>query len=73
LTKEKEAMNTTTTIPTNESPRTSVVDAVFDAGLAWAEHGLELAKIALEGSARAMERTARSLDTVRDALRDKAA
>jgi hypothetical protein len=51
------------------APRPSIVDAVFDAALAWAEHGLTLAKSALEGSARAMERTARSLDSVRDALR----
>ncbi|HEY8079256.1 MAG TPA: hypothetical protein VIF62_34225 [Labilithrix sp.] len=61
------------TVTTNSEPRASVVDAVFDAALAWAEHGLGLAKTALEGSARAMERTARSLDTVRDVLRDKAA
>ncbi len=62
-----------TTTTTSPDARTSVVDALFDAGIAWAEHGLAIAKTALEGSARAMERTARSLDAVRDVLRDKAA
>jgi hypothetical protein len=52
---------------TNEK-RSSLVDAVFDVALAWTEHGLSLAKLALEGSARAMERTAKSIDTVKTTL-----
>lgn len=53
---------------TKQDPQTSIVDAVFDVGLAWLEQGLGVAKVALEGSARAMKRTADSIDTVKTTL-----
>jgi hypothetical protein len=54
---------------TTDAAATSVVDAVFDAALAWIDVGLGHAKLALDGSARAMERTAKALDVVREKLR----
>jgi hypothetical protein len=51
-----------------DAAATSVVDAVFDAALAWIDVGLGQAKLALEGSSRAMERTAKTLEVVREKL-----
>ncbi len=54
----------------NEStaPKSSIVDAIFDAGLAWADHGLTLGKTALEGTANALAKTAKSLEAIREKL-----
>ena len=51
------------------APEFSVVDAVFDALLAWTDVGLDHAKLALSGSARAMDRTAKALEIVREKLK----
>ena len=50
-------------------PQSSVVDAVFDALLAWTDLGLGHAKLALDGSAKAMDRTAKAIDVVRTKLK----
>ena len=60
---------TKTETETNPEMKPSVVDAVFDAALAWVDVGLGHLKTSLAGSARAMERTATALDAVRDRLR----
>ncbi len=52
----------------NTAPKSSIVDAIFDAGLAWADHGLTLGKTALEGTANALAKTAKSLETIRERL-----
>jgi hypothetical protein len=49
--------------------KSSVVDAVFDAALAWVDVGLTHLRTSLDGSARAMERTAKAIEIVRDRLR----
>ena len=64
--------NVATAPETNENntkPEASVVDAVFDALLAWTDIGLDQAKLALSGSARAMDRTAKALEIVREKLK----
>lgn len=55
--------------PKSTQEASSIVDAFFDAALAWADVGLQHAKTSLHGSARAMERTAKALDTVRERLK----
>ena len=44
----------------------SLVDALFDVGTAWAEHGLGLGKVALESTAKVLERTAKALEEVQE-------
>lgn len=66
--------NPTTENPTTETsapnaPHDSVIDAVFDALLAWVDVGLTHAKTSLVSAARAMERTANAIEVVRDRLR----
>lgn len=63
------AATSTNEANTNPSTEPSVVDAVFDALLAWTDVGLEHAKLALSGTARAMDRTAKALDVVREKLK----
>jgi hypothetical protein len=57
------------TEPEKKTETPSVVDAVFDAMLAWVDVGLAHAKTSLTGTAQAMERTAKALDAVRERLR----
>jgi hypothetical protein len=54
-----EATETSTKTPESAS---SVVDALFDLGTAWAAQGLKLGKAALEQSARTLETTAKTLE-----------
>lgn len=63
--------NTETTESTNEKAAAlkSIVDAVFDLGIAWAEFGLGQGKTALENSARALSRTAKTLGDLETALK----
>lgn len=48
----------------------SIVDAVFDLGLAWVELGLAQGTNALQHTSAALAKTARSLDAVREALKN---
>ena len=65
----------------NEAERAagSLVDAVFDLGTAWAEHGLGVGKMALETTAKVLDRTAKTLEEIQERFkkdassRDKAA
>jgi len=54
-----------------QAPKSSIVDAIFDAGLAWADHGLTLGKTALEGTANALAKTAKSIETIREKLAEE--
>jgi hypothetical protein len=49
--------------------RETLVDAVFDLGLSWAEFGVSQGKNALTQSAKTLERVARSLDDLQRRLR----
>jgi len=55
-----------------ESPST-LVDTVFDVGLAWAEFGVGQGKKALELSAKTLEKVAASLSDLQQKLRKDAA
>lgn len=74
-------MNENTRTRTAESTETnekaaalkSIVDAVFDLGIAWAEVGLAQGKVALESSARALTRTAKTLGDLETALKTEPA
>jgi len=63
------ATNSNVNVEKSTEEASSIVDAFFDAALAWADVGLQHAKTSLHGSARAMERTAKALDTVRERLK----
>lgn len=49
--------------------RETIVDAVFDLGLSWAEFGVSQGKQALTQSAKTLERVAKSLDDLQRRLR----
>lgn len=52
----------------NETPKSSIVDALFDTALAWADVGLAQGKTALETTANALAKSAKSLETIRERL-----
>jgi hypothetical protein len=47
----------------------TLVDAVFDLGLSWAEFGVSQGKQALQQSAKTLERVAKSLDDLQKRLK----
>jgi hypothetical protein len=51
----------------------TVVDTIFDIGLAWAEFGVGQGKKALETSAKTLERVAQTLSELQEKLRKDAA
>jgi hypothetical protein len=51
----------------------TLVDAIFDVGLAWADFGIGQGKKALETSAKTLDAVARSLEELRAKLRRDAA
>jgi hypothetical protein len=51
------------------SGKETLVDAVFDLGLSWAEFGVNQGKQALTQSAKTLERAAKSLDDLQRRLR----
>jgi len=51
----------------------TLVDAVFDIGLAWAEFGVSQGRRALETSAKTLEKVAQTLGDLQDRLRKNAA
>jgi hypothetical protein len=55
----------------NTEKKPSIVDAIFDLGLAWADYGLAQGKAALENTASALAKTAQSLGTIRDRLAEE--
>jgi len=56
--------------PTTSS---TLVDTLFDIGLAWAEFGVGQGKKALETSAKTLEKVAQSLNELQERLRKDAA
>lgn len=57
------------TADTSGKKRETLVDAVFDLGLSWAEFGVSQGKQALTQSAKTLERVAKSLDDLQRRLR----
>jgi len=53
--------------------KSTLVDALFDVGTAWAEYGLNYGKFALESSAKALTRTAKALEALQEKLKKDAA
>jgi hypothetical protein len=51
----------------------TLVDAIFDIGLAWAEFGVGQGKRALETSAKTLEKVAQTLSDLQQKLRKDAA
>jgi hypothetical protein len=51
----------------------TLVDAVFDIGLAWAEFGVSQGRRALETSAKTLEKVAQTLGDLQEKLRKDAA
>jgi hypothetical protein len=51
----------------------TIVDTLFDIGLAWAEFGVGQGKRALETSAKTLEKVAQSLNELQEKLRKDAA
>jgi hypothetical protein len=51
----------------------TLVDTLFDIGLAWAEFGVGQGKRALETSAKTLEKVAQSLNDLQEKLRKDAA
>jgi hypothetical protein len=58
-------------VVTEEGKQATLVDAVFDVGLAWASHGLTLAKNAVEQSSKTLEMTAKTLERLAHELGKK--
>jgi prophage DNA circulation protein len=59
----------TTDSETTKKTASTLVDAVFDVGTAWADYGLNYGKFALENSAKALTRTAKAIETLQAKLR----
>jgi hypothetical protein len=60
-------------VVSNEKVSTTLVDTIFDVGLAWAEFGVGQGKKALETSAKTLERVAATLNDLQQKLRKDAA
>jgi len=55
------------------STPSTLVDTLFDIGLAWAEYGVGQGKVALQTSAQTLEKVAKSLSELQERLRKNAA
>jgi hypothetical protein len=60
-------------VVSDESKPSTLVDAIFDIGLAWAEFGVGQGKRALETSAKTLEKVAQQLNDLQQKLRKDAA
>jgi hypothetical protein len=57
----------------SDKTESTLVDTIFDIGLAWAEFGVGQGKKALETSAKTLEKVAATLDDLQNKLRKDAA
>ena len=74
MTSEKETVTEAKAEVVSEDKKAeTLVDAVFDIGLAWAEFGVSQGRKALETSARTLEKVAQTLGDLQDRLRKDAA
>jgi hypothetical protein len=72
-TKSEQVHETVEAEVVGESKPSTLVDAVFDIGLAWAEFGVGQGKRALETSAKTLEKVAQTLSDLQQKLRKDAA
>ena len=74
MSSEKETvMETKAEVVSDKKEAETLVDAVFDIGLAWAEFGVSQGRRALETSAKTLEKVAQTLGDLQDKLRKDAA
>jgi hypothetical protein len=66
---EKNSIESKAKIVGKEGKSETLVDAVFDLGLSWAEFGVSQGKQALQQSAKTLERVARSLEDLQKRLK----
>jgi len=60
-------------VVSDKTEASTLVDTLFDIGLAWAEFGVGQGKKALETSAKTLEKVASTLDELQQKLRKDAA
>jgi hypothetical protein len=73
MSSEKETVTEAKAEVVNEKPAETLVDTVFDIGLAWAEFGVSQGRKALETSAKTLEKVAQTLGDLQTKLRKDAA
>jgi hypothetical protein len=74
MTSEKETVTEAKAEVVDEKKQAdTLVDAVFDIGLAWAEFGVSQGRKALETSAKTLEKVAQTLGDLQSKLRKDAA
>lgn len=71
--KNEQVHETNAEVVGEEEKPSTLVDAIFDIGLAWAEFGVGQGKRALETSAKTLEKVAQSLNELQQKLRKDAA
>ncbi len=72
-TSETETKNEARAEVVDDATASTLVDTLFDIGLAWAEFGVGQGKRALETSAKTLEKVAQSLSDLQQKLRKDAA
>lgn len=72
-TKNEQVHEANAEVVSDENKPSTLVDAIFDIGLAWAEFGVGQGKRALETSAKTLEKVAQSLNDLQEKLRKDAA
>ncbi len=71
--KNEQVHETNAEVVGEEEKPSTLVDAIFDIGLAWAEFGVGQGKRALETSAKTLEKVAQTLSDLQQKLRKDAA
>lgn len=72
-TKNEQVHEASAEVMNEEGKPSTLVDAIFDIGLAWAEFGVGQGKRALETSAKTLEKVAQTLSDLQQKLRKDAA
>ena len=72
-TKNEQVQEATAEVMNDAAKPSTIVDTIFDIGLAWAEFGVGQGKRALETSAKTLEKVAQTLSDLQEKLRKDAA
>ena len=73
MTENEKVPEATAEVVSDKTEASTLVDTIFDIGLAWAEFGVGQGKKALETSAKTLEKVASTLDELQQKLRKDAA
>jgi hypothetical protein len=73
MTENEKVPEATAHVVGGKTEAATLVDTIFDIGLAWAEFGVGQGKKALETSAKTLEKVASTLDELQQKLRKDAA